>query len=110
VDLDTNQGIYRSALAFCIGSLQFQFNKKHQFGSSTIMQQFAVPMWLLDQNSKRQKPTVCVNSGTAVVFIIAEYYNTYMPTERQKISGARAAEIRKITGMLKLELNIIHLN
>jgi hypothetical protein len=45
-----------------------------------------------------------------VVFIIAEYYNTYMPTERQKISGARAAEIRKITGMLKLELNIIHLN
>jgi len=33
-----------------------------------------------------------------------------MPTERQKISGARAAEIREITGMLKLELSIILLN
>ena len=64
----------------------------------------------LHLDAKRQKPTVFANSGTAVVFIIAEYYNTYMPTERQKISGARAAEIRKITGMLKLELNIIHLN
>jgi hypothetical protein len=33
-----------------------------------------------------------------------------MPTERQYLSGARAAEIRKITGKLKVQLDIIDVN